>query len=47
VEPGKVADLVLLGGNPLENLENARDVRTIIQGGQVIDPKALLKKGRV
>jgi imidazolonepropionase-like amidohydrolase len=47
VEPGKVADLVLLGSNPLENLENARDVRMIIQGGQVIDPKALLKKGRV
>jgi imidazolonepropionase-like amidohydrolase len=46
-EVGKRADLALLGGNPLEDLENARDMRKVILGGRVLDPNALLHHGAV
>ena len=34
VQEGKIADLVILGSNPLDNIRNARSVETVIQGGQ-------------
>lgn len=41
VEPGKVADLVVLDRNPLENVENIRSVRTVVKEGRVIDRSSL------
>ena len=35
VEKGKYADLVLLGGDPLEEIENIRKVRTVVKGGAI------------
>jgi imidazolonepropionase-like amidohydrolase len=34
--PGKVADLVLLGANPLTDIGHTRDVRLVMQGGRVV-----------
>lgn len=42
IEVGKIADLVIVTGNPLENITAAREVRTVMKAGQVYDPKALL-----
>lgn len=36
IEEGKVADLVIVGGNPLANLNNLRDVKQVILGGEVV-----------
>jgi imidazolonepropionase-like amidohydrolase len=47
VEVGKIADLVLLDGNPLEDLRHSRDVRLIIQGGQALDPTSLRCRGHL
>jgi cytosine/adenosine deaminase-related metal-dependent hydrolase len=37
VEVGKVADLVLLGADPLESIENVRKIRAVVFGGEVLD----------
>jgi imidazolonepropionase-like amidohydrolase len=37
VEPGKVADLIILDANPLEAISNIRRVRTVISGGRTYD----------
>ncbi len=37
LEPGKVADLRILGKNPLQAAENYRTIETVIQGGRIID----------
>jgi len=39
VEPGKVADLVILDANPLENIGNIRRVFKVIKGGVLHDPE--------
>ena len=36
VEPGKLADLVLLGANPLEEIGNARRIRAVVVNGQLL-----------
>ena len=36
VSPGKVADLLLLNSNPLENIDNTRDFAGLVQGGRYI-----------
>lgn len=36
IEPGMVADLVVLGGDPEERIEAVRDVRLVIQGGREV-----------
>lgn len=36
VEPGKAADLVLLNGNPLEDISFAGDIHGVIQKGRVV-----------
>jgi imidazolonepropionase-like amidohydrolase len=41
VEEGKLADLVLLGSDPLENISNAQDIEMVIKGGHPIDRSAL------
>jgi imidazolonepropionase-like amidohydrolase len=36
VEPGKLADLVLLGANPFEEIRNARRIRAVVVDGQLL-----------
>jgi imidazolonepropionase-like amidohydrolase len=38
VEPGKAADLVVLGGDPTRDLEHLRDVRLVVRNGMVLRP---------
>lgn len=37
VEVGKVADFAIIEGNPLTNIAATRNIRTVIQGGKVMD----------
>lgn len=41
VEEGKVASVVLLSDNPLENIANTRTIEAVIQRGQLYDKQAL------
>jgi imidazolonepropionase-like amidohydrolase len=36
IEPGKLADIVMLDGDPLANIYNVLNVRMVIQGGNVV-----------
>ncbi len=42
LEVGKLADLVLLDANPLDDIKNTRAIWRVIKGGWVFDPKMLL-----
>jgi imidazolonepropionase-like amidohydrolase len=46
LEPGKLADIVVLEGDPLADIQNARRVRTVAKGGRVYDAAALRRDGR-
>jgi imidazolonepropionase-like amidohydrolase len=41
IEKGKVADLVLLDSNPLENISNTRSIDAVVVNGRLLDRKAL------
>jgi imidazolonepropionase-like amidohydrolase len=43
IEAGKLADLVILSANPLEDIRNTRKIERVIRGGRVCDPQALLQ----
>lgn len=42
IAPGKLADMVLLNGNPLLDIENSRKVYRVIKGGTMLDPSEIL-----
>lgn len=42
VEVGKVADLVVLDGNPLESIENAKKISYVVKNGFVLTPANIL-----
>ncbi|NIO49977.1 MAG: hypothetical protein GTN73_11185 [Candidatus Aminicenantes bacterium] len=44
VKPGRKADILVLNKNPLENIENLKDISLLILNGDTIDREALLKK---
>jgi len=44
IEPGKLADLVVVDGNPLENIADLRKTRTVVKDGVVYQLDALLKR---
>ena len=46
IAPGAQADLVLVSGNPLRRLSDARAVRAVVVRGRVFDPDALLPPPR-
>jgi imidazolonepropionase-like amidohydrolase len=41
VRAGKLADVIVVAGNPLENVSALRNVKTTIKGGVVYDSRAL------
>jgi imidazolonepropionase-like amidohydrolase len=41
IEEGKIADLVLLSADPLENIHNAREILEVIKAGQLINRSEL------
>lgn len=41
IEAGKRADLVILAGNPLENISNIRKVKFVVAGGRLFDASKL------
>jgi imidazolonepropionase-like amidohydrolase len=41
VATGKVADLVLLDGNPLQDIANTKRIRAVIEGGRLLNRSAL------
>ncbi len=43
VEPGKVADLIVLGADPTVSLGNTRAISHVFRGGHFFDPSALLE----
>ena len=43
IEVGKLADLVIANGNPLDDIKAARNVRLVIKAGVVYDPEQLLQ----
>ena len=44
VEPGKTADLVIVDGDPLEDITNTRNISAVIQDGRIIDREQLLRE---
>jgi imidazolonepropionase-like amidohydrolase len=43
IEPGKRADVIILGGNPLEDIHNSRQVEYVISNGTMYDCAELWK----
>jgi Tol biopolymer transport system component/imidazolonepropionase-like amidohydrolase len=43
LEPGKLADLVIIDGNPLSDIRSLRKVRTVIKDGRVFEMRTLLQ----
>ena len=41
IEPGKLADLVLLGADPTGDIRNVQQIELVMKGGQVVDRGAL------
>ncbi|MGN6183145.1 MAG: amidohydrolase family protein [Thermoanaerobaculia bacterium] len=41
IEPGKLADLVIVNGDPLANISDVRKVETVVKGGKMFDSRAL------
>jgi Tol biopolymer transport system component len=42
---GKLADLVIVDGDPLADIKNTRNVRTVIKNGEVHEVPTLIRKG--
>ncbi|CAN5689730.1 amidohydrolase family protein [soil metagenome] len=42
IEPGKIADLIMIKGNPLEDIRNTRNIEVVIKAGQVVNREKLL-----
>jgi imidazolonepropionase-like amidohydrolase len=43
IEEGKLADLVIVDGNPLEDIRKTRNVVSVIVDGRPLDPAEVLK----
>ncbi|MGH8511271.1 MAG: amidohydrolase family protein, partial [Gammaproteobacteria bacterium] len=42
LEPGKLADLLVLEADPLADIRNVRRIHSVVKGGRVFDPDAIL-----
>jgi imidazolonepropionase-like amidohydrolase len=41
LEPGKIADLIILNKNPLDDIHNSREIRYVMKGGVLYDGDTL------
>ena len=39
IEVGKLADLIVVGGNPLEDIQNVRQLQLVLKEGVVVSDK--------
>jgi len=46
IEAGKLADLFVVGGNPLDDIKAARNVRFVFRDGVAYDPTELLRSAQ-
>ena len=46
VKTGKLADLVVVRGNPLADIKTARDIELVIKNGEIYRPEELLSKAK-
>jgi imidazolonepropionase-like amidohydrolase len=42
LEPGKLADMVILDGDPLADIRNTRRIFRIVKGGVILDPSKIM-----
>jgi hypothetical protein len=43
IAPGKLADMILVDGDPTKNIQDIRRITTVIKGGKMYDPAAIEK----
>jgi imidazolonepropionase-like amidohydrolase len=43
IAPGKLADMILVNGDPTKNIRDINNITTLIKGGNVYDPAAIEK----
>jgi imidazolonepropionase-like amidohydrolase len=43
IDAGKLADMILVAGDPTKNIRDIRNVTTVIKGGRIHDPRAIEK----
>lgn len=43
IAPGKLADMILVAGDPTKNIRDINNIATVIKGGKVYDPTAIEK----
>ncbi|MGM8216812.1 amidohydrolase family protein [Bacillaceae bacterium W0354] len=43
IQEGKMADLVILNGNPLDNIKHTQDIEMIVKGGKVYNQEEILR----
>jgi imidazolonepropionase-like amidohydrolase len=46
IEAGKLADLVILDANPLEDIRHMRQIHRVMKGGVLYDPASLPRQGK-
>ncbi|QQE09637.1 amidohydrolase family protein [Cupriavidus sp. ISTL7] len=39
IETGKIADLIVVGGNPLEDVNNVRQLQLVFKDGRIVSDK--------
>jgi imidazolonepropionase-like amidohydrolase len=44
IETGKLADVYVVKGNPLDDITNTRNVKTVIKSGEIYNPRELLQE---
>ena len=43
IAAGKLADMILVDGDPTKNIRDINNITTVIKGGKVYDPTAIEK----
>lgn len=41
IEPGKIADLIVLNSDPLEDIHNTLDIKYVVKNGEIFDGETL------